>query len=274
MVNESAALLCLDPQTSKILNGRGFAQHPRDHLSPILVDRNRHVTPVSSLEDVAPLRCNADWLAATNFWERQRLCLSPTSVISTFFATTRFLYTRLRRLTNEGCAEQSGDTGVVVEPELIFLGFFMDAGAATNHLIERDRRFQVPEEHHRVQPLDIHAGRQEVHGAGDEAAFARAAHLLDEVCAPFSGAFEGIMPFRGDALLLTPRGVEPLHLHLHSIGMEIASAEDDDLLFRAAMLTQAMEQILAHRRNSFRKNERAIECFGGVLLIQVLFSYR
>jgi hypothetical protein len=83
MIDEGATLLCLDPQASKILNGRGFAQHPRDHLSPVFVDRNGHVPSVTSLENIAPLRCNADWLAATNFWKRERLAFAPF-VVPTF----------------------------------------------------------------------------------------------------------------------------------------------------------------------------------------------
>ena len=35
-------------------------------------------------------------------------------------------------------AEEVGDVGVVVEPEFVFLGLFVGAGAAPHHLVELD----------------------------------------------------------------------------------------------------------------------------------------
>ena len=103
-----------------------------------------------------------------------------------------------RRRRDEVGAEQIGDAGVVVEPELVLLRLLVDAGAAADHLVELDGGLQVAEEHDGVQALDVHAGLQQVHGAGDEGALAGAAHRLDHVGAVVRAAhaLEGVVVLR------------------------------------------------------------------------------
>ncbi|MEI2707325.1 MAG: hypothetical protein V9E89_19275 [Ilumatobacteraceae bacterium] len=81
---------------------------------------------------------------------------------------------------------------------MYFCRLFVDACAAADHLVELDRRLQVAEEDDGIQPLDVHAGLQQVDRAGDEGAFAGAAHRLDHVGAVVRAAhaFEGVVVLR------------------------------------------------------------------------------
>ena len=123
----------------------------------------------------------------------------------------------------------------------------MDARTAPDHLVELDGRLQIAEEHHGVQALDVHAGFQQVHRAGDEGALARAAHRFDQVRAVVRSAhaFEGVMVLRRLALFLAPAGVEVVQVLGDAVGVDLAGAEDDDLLLRPAVLAQQLEQIFA-----------------------------
>jgi hypothetical protein len=47
-------------------------------------------------------------------------------------------------------------------------------------------------------------------------------------------------------ILLAPLGIQPLHLHGDAVGMQVAVAEDDYLLLRAAVPALLLKQIGAH----------------------------
>ena len=179
--------------------------------------------------------------------------------------TARFLFARWRCCGDEVGAEQVGDAGVVVEPELVLLRRLVDARAASDHLIERDARLQVAKEHHRVEPLDVHAGGQQIDGAGDKAAFARAAHLLDQIGAALCGALERVVILRRRAVLAAPGGIPPLHLHCNAVGVQVARTEDDDFLLRSAVLAQPLEKVLAHRSDALGQHDVVVEVLRDVL---------
>ena len=247
VVDESAALLRFDPQRAEVVEVVRFGNHALDHFAPVFVHRNRRVAPIAATEDEAALRVDDDvWppISATAGPS------SPLAIAAGVATVTPAAATGARRLGDEVGAEQVGDAGVVVEPELVFLRLFVDAGAAPDHLVELDGRLQVAEEHHGVQALDVHAGLQQIHGAGDEGAFAGAAHGLDHVGAVVGAAhaLEGVVVLGRLAVAPCTSARRGCSSAGHAVGVDFAGAEDDDLLLRPAVLAQQLEQVGAHRR--------------------------
>src|SRR3989339_868008 len=136
VVDQLAALLRLDPQGTEVVEVAGFRDDALDHLAAVLIDRNRRVAAIAAAEDEAALGIDDDGLSAD--------LGHGGAVITASAATTRVIATtpaatETRRLGDEVGAEQMGNIGVVVEPELVLLSFLMDAGAAPDHLVELDR---------------------------------------------------------------------------------------------------------------------------------------
>ena len=213
VVDQTAALLGFDPQRAELVEVVGLGNHALDHLAAVFVHRNRRVATVAAAEDEAALRGD-DHVLPADLGHRRAVARAIAARHRSSPPSPRH-HRRARRLGDEVGAEQVGDVGVVVEPELVFLRLFVDAGAAPDHLVELDRRLQVAEEHHGVEPLDVHAGLQQVHGAGDEGALAGAAHRLDHVGAVVGAAhaLEGVVVLGRLPVLLAPADVEVVHVH-------------------------------------------------------------
>ncbi len=113
----------------------------------------------------------------------------------------------------------------------------MDARAPSHHLIKFDGGLQVSEKNHCIEAFDIHPGFQQIHGAGDECTLTRPPHGLDHV-GPVVGAahaFKRVNVLGGLFLLPAPQHIQIVHVHGHTIGMYFPGAENDDLLFGAAV---------------------------------------
>ena len=54
VADQGPALGGLDPQTAKVVNGSGFAQHAGDHFLAVFLDRDEGVAPVALEQDVMP----------------------------------------------------------------------------------------------------------------------------------------------------------------------------------------------------------------------------
>src|SRR5439155_19670265 len=67
------------------------------------------------------------------------------------------------------------------------------------------------------------------------------------------GAFERIPVGSSSVVVPAPAGVEVVHLAGDGIGVGIADAEDDGLLFGAARREQLVKEVFAHRRNAVGK---------------------
>ncbi len=139
---------------------------------------------------------------------------------------------------------------------------FVDAGAASDHLIKQNTGFQITEKYHGIEPFYIDAGGQQVHGAGNKSAFAGAAHRFDQFAPAVGGAFEGVQVFGCSALLFAPCAVQVVHLHDHAIGVDVAGTENNHFLFGATVLAKLLEQIFAHGGNTFRHQQLAVKMSG------------
>src|SRR5690606_26235066 len=108
-------------------------------LTPVFIHRYRrgHAAPVD--ENETALCVDDDTVRRAHLRD-----LRPVVVFSltATFTTSASTATRPGRVGDEVHAKQVGHTGVVVEPEFVFLRFFVDAGAAPDHLVELDGRLQ------------------------------------------------------------------------------------------------------------------------------------
>jgi hypothetical protein len=113
-------------------------------------------------------------------------------------------------------------------------------------------------------------GFQQIHGAGDEGALARAAHRHDHVRSVVgpAHALEGVVVLgRPWPVLPTPAHVEVVHVLGHAVGMDLAGAEDDDLLLRPAVLAQELEQVCAHFGRAQFDEQFVVEVLAGVFAL-------
>ena len=271
MVDQLAALLGLDPNLTELVEVVRLAEDALDHLATVFVHGDRDVSAIATTEDEAALR--GDERLAWNLRHGRGFAASATTSTARRFTAAASATAGARRIGDEVGAEEVGDTSVVVEPELVFLGFLMDARAAPDHLVKLDRGVQVTEENHGVEPLDVHAGLQQVYGAGDEGSLAGAAHRLDHVRAVVGAAhaLEGVVVLRLALVVAAPADVEVVHLHGHAVGMNLARAKDDDLLLWAAVLAEQFEKIGAHGRSPHVDEQLVIEILAGVVVLGQLF---
>ena len=150
------------------------------------------------------------------------------------------------------------------------MGGLVDARATAHHLVEQDGRRQVAEEHHRVQALDVHAGGQQVDGAGDEAALCRPTQRRQQLGTTLVGALEGVVVLGCAALAAAPGRIVVLQALSHTVGMGVAVAEHDHLLLRPAVGTQALEQVVAHGVDAQRHHQVTVEALGHVARLQIV----
>ncbi len=113
-----------------------FGNHALDHLAPVFVHGNRRVASTAAAEDEAALCIHDDELASHLGHVGAVFAFATAAGVAAITPTTA---TGARRLGDEVGAEQAGDVGVVVEPELVLLRLFVDALAAPDHLEELDR---------------------------------------------------------------------------------------------------------------------------------------
>jgi hypothetical protein len=109
-----------------------LAQHPLDHFFTVIFQRNHHIATVPADRDEVPLGQHMYHLPA-HFNNRLRVVIAAAR-IATIPATAGLAGTW--RSGNEVGAEQVGDPGVVLHPELVLLSRLINAGAAADHLIE------------------------------------------------------------------------------------------------------------------------------------------
>src|SRR5262249_2504743 len=138
----------------------GLAQNSLDHLAPIFIHRNRNVPPFTAAQDKAALGSNS--CSSLNLRNSGGLVIFHSTGTVCFATATSSAWTW--RFGDKVGAEQIGDSCVVIEPELVFLGLLVDASAAPDHLIESNGGFQVTEENHGVDPLDIHSSFEQIDG--------------------------------------------------------------------------------------------------------------
>ena len=214
--------------------------HTLHHLAAVFLNGNNHITPIPAAEDAAP---PTDDTGLPGNLRHSGHAVSA-SITITFVSAVRFPpATGPRRGCDKVRAKKFGDPSVIVEPELVLLRLFVNPCPASDHLIKFDRRFQIPEENHSVETLNVYASFQQIHRAGYERALAGTAHRLDQLRSVVHAAhaLEGVVILRLPAVRVAPRRVKIVHLHRHAVRMNLAVAEDDGLLLRPAIFTKQLE---------------------------------
>ncbi len=144
VVDELAALLGFDPHLTELVEVVRLTQNALDHLAPVFITGMGTSRPSRRLRMKRP--CGVMSVLPGISGTGGVVGSGPGPGGFRSFAASTTATTGTRWIGDEIGAEEIGDAGVVVEPELVFLRLLMDAGAAPDHLVELDGGFQITEE--------------------------------------------------------------------------------------------------------------------------------
>ena len=159
-------------------------------------------------------------------------------------------------------AEKRRRAGVIEDAEDELAAAFVDARAAPNHLVKKDRRMQVAEENDVPHTRHIHAGREQVLRRGDEVRTLPPAKIRDErLPIHRRHALESVSRHALVPLRAAPCGVKVVERIRHEVRVMIARAKDDRLLQRIVLRRhqQAREKMFAHRLHPLGQDEPRLQ---------------
>ena len=175
----------------------------------------------------------------------------------------RWFGPRFRRWwRNKVRAKQRGGAGVIEDAEHELARFLVNARAASDHLMEQNRRMDVAEEDYVADARHVDAGGQQVFGRGDDVRPLTGAEIRDERLSTNGGhAFEGVDLQALLFVIAAPPGVEPVQLVGHKVRVVIARAKNDGLLQGVVVsgFLQALKEVCAHGLHALRHDEARFE---------------
>src|SRR5207249_5109534 len=121
---------------------------------------------------------------------------------------------------NKVRSEQRRGAGVIEDAEHELARSLVNARAASDHLMEQNRRMDIAEENDVADARHVDAGGQQVFRRGDYVRPLTGAKIRDERLTAYGGhAFEGVGLQALLVIIVAPPGVEPVQLVGHKIGV-------------------------------------------------------